>query len=149
MSCSRPPEAAAEANAAASLFILGLKCVSRSLLHFSDTGGEAVQALKIHSSSSFNLSPWLLQSLATMGLTFTKTQWICVTHTHQSIHKITRLLHQQAPRAYHPTLPWKQMNKDKEMDPPLQEIKGEKKSPLMMHLWMLIVKKCTTKGPTC
>lgn len=29
------------------------------------------------------------------------------THTHQSIHKITRLLHQQAPQAYHPTVPWK------------------------------------------
>lgn len=42
-----------------------------------------------------------------MGLTFTKTQWISVTHTYQSIHKITRLFHQQAHWAYHLTIPWK------------------------------------------
>lgn len=37
---------------APSLFItLGLKCVSHSLLHLSDTGYEAIQTLKIHPSS--------------------------------------------------------------------------------------------------
>lgn len=54
-----------------------------------------------------NLSPWLLQSLVTMGPTFTKTQWICVTRTYQSIHKITWSFHQRAHRAHRLAIPWK------------------------------------------
>lgn len=54
-----------------------------------------------------NLSLWLLQSLVTMGLTFTKTQWICVTRTYQSIHRITWSFHQQAHRAHRLTIPRK------------------------------------------
>ena len=82
-------------------------CDLHSLLHLSDTGYEAMQTLKIHPPSPFQSVTVVITVLATMGLTFTKTQWICVTHTYQSIHKITRLFHQQAHRACRLPSPWK------------------------------------------
>lgn len=68
-------------------------CDCHSLLHLSDIGYEAMQTLKILPSSLVESVTVVITILATMGLTFTKTQWICVTHTYKSIHKITRLCH--------------------------------------------------------
>ena len=63
-----------------------------------------MQTLKMHLSSTIQSVTVVITVLATMGLTFTKTRWICMTHTFQSIHEITRLCHQQAHRAYHLTV---------------------------------------------